>query len=144
MRHNGKAILVSALEIYGSENEKDAAALREACGALRSVTLGDDMRQDFSGLALAPSMLFSSIFLMCIRKHTHIGTHIHKSDPTQRSQFDSRYAFFFFFANRDRRLKSKTYDTVAALVLSAHSGALNSPKSAVVLKLSNQKRLYNI
>ncbi|CAN0352096.1 unnamed protein product [Ascophyllum nodosum] len=49
MRHNGKAILVSALEIYGSGNEKDAAALREACGALRSVTLGDDMRQDFSG-----------------------------------------------------------------------------------------------
>lgn len=49
MRRNGASILLRALGRYGSGDGKNAAALREACGALRSVTLGDDRRQDFSG-----------------------------------------------------------------------------------------------
>ena len=53
MRRKGAVVLKAALERYGSgeweESDTDAAVTREACGALRSVTLGDDRRKDFSG-----------------------------------------------------------------------------------------------
>jgi len=49
MRRNGASILLRALGRYGSGDGRNAAALREACGALRAVTIGDDRRQDFSG-----------------------------------------------------------------------------------------------
>ncbi|CAM9630029.1 unnamed protein product [Laminaria digitata] len=53
MRRKGAVVLKAALERYGSgeggEEHRDAAVTREACGALRSVTLGDDRRKDFSG-----------------------------------------------------------------------------------------------
>ena len=53
MRRKGAVVLKAALERYGSgeggEEDRNAAVTREACGALRSVTLGDDRRKDFSG-----------------------------------------------------------------------------------------------
>lgn len=50
MRHKGAAVLLQALRRYGSREHTDASVTREACGALRSVTLGDDRRKDFSGV----------------------------------------------------------------------------------------------
>lgn len=50
MRHRGAAVLLQALGRYGSGECKDESVTREACGALRSATLGDDRRKDFSGI----------------------------------------------------------------------------------------------
>lgn len=50
MRHSGAVVLLQALRRYGSGKCKDASVTKEACGALRSVTLGDDQRKDFSGI----------------------------------------------------------------------------------------------
>ncbi|CAM9628563.1 unnamed protein product, partial [Hapterophycus canaliculatus] len=57
MRRKGAAVLVASLRRYGgagdsngnSDNSKNAAVTKEACAALRSVTMGDDRRKDFSG-----------------------------------------------------------------------------------------------
>lgn len=51
MRCKGAIVLMTALKRYGSGQSRDATVTKEACGALRSVTLGDDRRKDFSGAA---------------------------------------------------------------------------------------------
>lgn len=50
MRRKGADVLVETLRRYGSGEGRDATVTREACSALRSVTLGDDRRKDFSGM----------------------------------------------------------------------------------------------
>lgn len=50
MRRKGALILVASLRRYGAGESKDAVVTKEACAALRSVTLGDDRRKDFSGI----------------------------------------------------------------------------------------------
>ena len=54
MRRKGAVVLKAALERYGvgeegKEGDINAAVTREACAVVRSVTLGDDRRKDFSG-----------------------------------------------------------------------------------------------
>ncbi|CAN0361878.1 unnamed protein product, partial [Ectocarpus sp. 6 AP-2014] len=49
MRRKGADVLVETLRRYGAGEGRDATVTREACAALRSVTLGDDRRKDFSG-----------------------------------------------------------------------------------------------
>ncbi|CAM9719548.1 unnamed protein product [Ectocarpus fasciculatus] len=49
MRRKGANVLVETLRRYGAGEGRDATVTREACAALRSVTLGDDRRKDFSG-----------------------------------------------------------------------------------------------
>eukprot|EP00904_Undaria_pinnatifida_P005168 jgi/Undpi1/1781/HiC_scaffold_12.g05168.m1 len=54
MRRKGAVVLKAALERYGvgeegQEGDISAAVTREACAVVRSVTLGDDRRKDFSG-----------------------------------------------------------------------------------------------
>lgn len=50
MRRKGALVLVASLRRYGIGEGKNAVVTKEACAALRSVTLGDDRRKDFSGL----------------------------------------------------------------------------------------------
>lgn len=50
MRRKGALVLVASLRRYGAGEGKDAVVTKEACAALRSVTLGDDRRKDFSGV----------------------------------------------------------------------------------------------
>lgn len=50
MRRQGGEILVATLRRHGSGECKDGAVIKEAAGAIRSVTLGDDCRKDFSGI----------------------------------------------------------------------------------------------
>lgn len=49
MQHQGATILKTALQRFGNGDSKNSAVTKEACGALRSVTMGDDGRKDFSG-----------------------------------------------------------------------------------------------
>ncbi|CAM9428830.1 unnamed protein product [Ectocarpus sp. 12 AP-2014] len=49
MRRKGADILVETLRRYGAGEGRDATVTREACAALRSLTLADDRRKDFSG-----------------------------------------------------------------------------------------------
>ena len=48
MRRKGALVLAASLGLYGTGDSKDGAATKEACYALRSVTMGDDRRKDFS------------------------------------------------------------------------------------------------
>eukprot|EP00752_Nemacystus_decipiens_P018714 g16778.t1 len=48
MRRKGAQVLVAGLALYGSGDSKDGAVTKEACFALRSVSMGDDRRKDFS------------------------------------------------------------------------------------------------
>lgn len=50
MRHQGALIVTTALERFGSGDSKNAVVTKETCGVLRSVTMGDDRRKDFSGI----------------------------------------------------------------------------------------------
>lgn len=50
MRRKGALVLAASLMRYGAGESKDAVVTKETCAALRSVTLGDDRRKDFSGV----------------------------------------------------------------------------------------------
>ncbi len=57
MRRKGALVLVSSLRRYGGVggaggSRRDAGVTKEACAALRAVTLGDDRRKEFSGTDL--------------------------------------------------------------------------------------------
>lgn len=56
MRRKGAQLLVATLELYGTGDAKDGTVTKEACYALRSVTMGDDRRKDFSCKLLVPSL----------------------------------------------------------------------------------------
>ena len=48
MRRKGAQVIVTTLGLYGTGDRKDGGVVRESCYALRSVTMGDDRRRDFS------------------------------------------------------------------------------------------------
>lgn len=77
MRRSGAVVLEAALERYGSgeggDEDRDAAVTREACGALRSVTLGDDRRKDFSGAVYFTCPLSYNPNLVSYRKAAGLG-----------------------------------------------------------------------
>lgn len=66
MRYNGAEVLATAFERYGFGECSDATVTKEACGALRSVTLADDRRKDFSGtfVIIGCSICFCAIGLL--------------------------------------------------------------------------------
>lgn len=60
MRRKGALVLVGSLRRYGIGDGRDAGVTKEACYALRSVTLGDDRRKDFSCKLLLQSTYIRS------------------------------------------------------------------------------------
>eukprot|EP00903_Cladosiphon_okamuranus_P005933 g5863.t1 len=48
MRRKGAQLLLASLRLYGTGDAKDGTVTKEACYALRSLTMGDDRRKEFS------------------------------------------------------------------------------------------------
>lgn len=73
MRRKGAQVLVAALGRFGTGDSKDAAVTKEACYAVRAVTMGDDRRKDFS---CKPLHLYKSLHvnLGAGPKHYCVGT----------------------------------------------------------------------
>lgn len=75
MRRKGAQLLVACLGLYGAGDAKDGAVTKEACYALRSVTMGDDRRKDFS------------CKLSCSTFHSASVVHVDAGSPAHRATF---------------------------------------------------------
>lgn len=73
MRRRGADVLVETLRRYGAGEGRDATITREACTALRSVTLGDDRRKDFSGTLYNGACLSTALCCHSIYKRGSVS-----------------------------------------------------------------------